>query len=67
MAAKIDSETFQDLEAIRAILINYGTQNLSSSEAKQIIAGMKADKLLTYKGLITVSVKILRVMLEKTI
>ena len=62
--AKISEETFEDLEAIRGMLIMYGTQKLSP-EAQQIIACMKKDKLLTYKGLIAASVKVLRVTLEK--
>jgi len=62
--AKVSEETFEDLEKIRVMLITYGTKNLSP-ETQQIIAGMKKDKLLTYKGLIAASVKVLRVTLEK--
>jgi len=62
--AKVSEETFEDLEKIRVMLITYGTKNLSP-ETQEIIAGMKKDKLLTYKGLIAASVKVLRVTLEK--
>lgn len=63
---KVGKETFQDIEMVRELLVTYGTKNLSD-EAQQVIAVMKKDKLLTYKGIVAASVKVLRVLLEKMI
>ena len=62
---KISEDTYKDLQEVRQMIVEYGTKNLPS-EMQPTIALLK-DDIATYKGIIAVAVKFLRVTVEKLI
>lgn len=64
---KISDDTFKDLKAIRQVIISYGTKNLPEEVQPLIMQIRETDRTTTYKGIIAVSVKFLRISIEKLI
>lgn len=61
---KVTEETHEDLQAIQEFMLNYGIKTLPS-EFDSIVKALK-DKSSTYKTIIAIAVKFLRVVLERT-
>ena len=61
---KVSDETHRDLQIIQKTIVHYGIKNLPC-EFQPVIAEISEEKIATYKAIVAVAVKFLRISIEK--